>query len=115
MRLEKFYPFIAELQQGQLKDPDDSPKIFIEEFDKIDHKNKEKLTNNKGALASLYPKYGSLFQLVEGIFEEPLSKKVEGRHGFIIVGQRVQDGAPYYKIRNSYSENWGEDGYGKIS
>ncbi|KAK2999151.1 hypothetical protein RJ639_023369 [Escallonia herrerae] len=50
----------------------------------------------------------------EGIFEGPVSKRVVAGHGFLIVGQGVQDGVPYYKIRNSIGKKWGEGGYGKI-
>jgi papain like protease len=56
------------------------------------------------ALPIDFPKYES------GIIKRPTSTR--GRHAMVICGY---DGKGAFKVRNSWSKNWGEDGYGWLS
>ncbi|KAK2965740.1 hypothetical protein RJ640_003278 [Escallonia rubra] len=85
MRLEEFYPSTGELKREKLKNPDNqAAKIFC------------------------------ITLSFRGISDGPAKTNRRGKHAFLIVGQGVQAGIPYYKITNSYGQDWGEGGFGKI-
>jgi C1A family cysteine protease len=50
------------------------------------------------------------FQLYKsGVFTGTCGTNLD--HGVLAVGYGVEDGAEYYKVKNSWSTTWGEDGY----
>ncbi|KAK3015576.1 hypothetical protein RJ639_007749 [Escallonia herrerae] len=53
-------------------------------------------------------------EYLDGISGGPMKTTIGGKHVFVIIGQGVQDGIPYYNITNSYGQDWGKGGFGKI-
>ncbi|CAH0728019.1 unnamed protein product, partial [Brenthis ino] len=46
-----------------------------------------------------------------GIFYDPECNQGRSNHAVTVVGYGVRDGATYFIVKNSWGENWGEDGY----
>ena len=53
-----------------------------------------------------------MYILVQGIYETAPGAVILGAHSVVIVGVNVQQG--YFRIRNSWGAEWGENGYGLV-
>ncbi|CAG4983236.1 unnamed protein product [Parnassius apollo] len=53
----------------------------------------------------------SMLYYSSGIYYEPKCNKKSTNHAVTVVGYGVRDGANYWIVKNSWGEDWGEDGY----
>ncbi|XP_050355878.1 cathepsin L-like proteinase [Nymphalis io] len=56
-----------------------------------------------------------IIQYRNGIFYDPDCNEDHYNHAVTVVGYGVRDGATYWIVKNSWGEDWGEDGYVLIS
>jgi len=75
----------------------------------------------KNAIMSLGPievgmlVYDDFFSYSGGIYQHPDSDDWLGGHAVTLVGWGKEDGLEYWIVKNSWGEDWGEDGYFRIA
>ncbi|CAK1590712.1 unnamed protein product [Parnassius mnemosyne] len=104
---------------------------YLEQDDYCKMKNMTNVYNIKGfakvpslsetALKAALYKFGpvtvvinselSMLYYSSGIYYEPKCNKYPTNHAVTVVGYGVRDGANYWIVKNSWGEDWGEDGY----
>ncbi|XP_064075099.1 cathepsin L-like proteinase [Vanessa tameamea] len=52
-----------------------------------------------------------IMQYKSGIFNDPDCNKSHYNHAVTVVGYGVRDGATYWVVKNSWGDDWGQDGY----
>lgn len=67
----------------------------------------------KGPFEVAFTVYEDFMTYKEGIYQHVTGSRLGG-HAVRIVGWGVEDGIEYWKIANSWNEDWGEDGYFRI-
>ncbi|XP_064455231.1 procathepsin L-like [Ornithodoros turicata] len=50
-----------------------------------------------------------------GIYDNPNCGSVNLTHAVVVVGYGTEDGKDYWLIKNSWSERWGQNGFGKMT
>ncbi|XP_063833643.1 cathepsin K-like [Ostrinia nubilalis] len=53
----------------------------------------------------------NMYLYTNGIFYDINCDGLHVNHGVVVVGYGERDGTPYWIVRNSWGENWGQDGY----
>jgi len=111
---EEDYPYSGE--DGQCKDPKCQPVVRIKGFVDVPPGNEQAL---QAAVAkqpvSVAIQAKGVFQLYKrGIIDSPAcGQKLD--HGVVVVGYGAEDGKDFWKVKNSWGSNWGEDGYVRIA
>lgn len=52
------------------------------------------------------------FLIIQGVFTGECGTNLD--HGVVVVGYGTENGEDYWLVRNSWSREWGEDGYIKL-
>ena len=66
-----------------------------------------------GAVATgIYASDRGLSNINKGVFDQCSTTKIN--HAVTVVGYGTQSGKPYWLIKNSWGDNWGDGGYVKI-
>ena len=55
-----------------------------------------------------------LSQYREGIYDYAGCSPIKLDHGVLVVGYGTENGVDYWLVKNSWGENWGENGYFRI-
>ena len=94
--------------------PYEQDKHFFEEGYKvqgIENMKTELMTN--GPVEVGFTVYEDFMTYKSGIYQHVTGER-KGGHAVKLVGWGVEDGVEYWKIANSWNEDWGEDGYFRI-
>lgn len=96
----------------------DRSGVFIRDYARIKPGDEEKM---KEVIATLGPLACSMNadlvtfeQYSGGIFNDDQCNEGEVNHSVVVVGYGTENGRDYWIIKNSYSENWGENGFMKL-
>uniref|UniRef100_A0A7N2MRH3 Peptidase C1A papain C-terminal domain-containing protein n=1 Tax=Quercus lobata TaxID=97700 RepID=A0A7N2MRH3_QUELO len=114
---EEDYPFQG--QKGDCK-PKTKPGVSITGFEKIDDNDQiaflKKVSEHPVAAAvHIFDEFLKLKGEIYKGPQDPLIAKIpKGVHAILVVGYDTENGEDYWMIRNSWGENWGVNGYGKI-
>jgi C1A family cysteine protease len=69
---------------------------------------------NQGPIAAAMNVHSDFYYYNSGIYENPAGDFL-GAHAIVILGFGEENGKEYWRIKNSYGNDWGEDGFGKIA
>ena len=73
----------------------------------------KKLVYKYGAVATgIYASDRGLSNVNKGVFDQCSTTKIN--HAVTVVGYGTQNGRPYWLIKNSWGDNWGDGGYVRI-
>merc|ERR1711962_219103 len=74
----------------------------------------KKLVYKYGAVATgIYASDRGLSNVNKGVFDQCSTTKIN--HAVTVVGYGTQNGRPYWLIKNSWGDNWGDGGYVRIA
>ncbi|KAI8119989.1 Cathepsin L [Lucilia cuprina] len=116
--LEAKYPY-TEMENAQCGRNETYDKgVFIRDYARIKPGDEEKM---KEVIATLGPLACSINadlisfgQYSGGIFDDDACNQGEVNHSVVVVGYGTENGRDYWIIKNSYSSNWGENGFMKL-
>jgi len=110
---ENSYPYLA--KQGTCHESNCSvavPKGSIVGFKDVDSQNMKALMQavSKQPVSVAIEADQMAFQLYKGgILSQKCGKKLD--HGVLLVGYGTENGMDYWKVKNSWGADWGENGY----
>jgi len=117
IELESEYPYKA--KDGKCKF--DDSKVVATLAGHVDIKSEDE-DALKQAVATVGPISVAIdashnsFQLYNsGVYHEPACSQTSLDHGVLAVGYGTENGKDYWLVKNSWGDNWGEDGYIKMS
>ncbi|EDW00714.1 procathepsin L [Drosophila grimshawi] len=116
------YPYVqSEMECRQNETAGRYPResiVKIRDYARIDPGDEQKM---KQVIATLGPLACSMnagavsFEQYEGgIYEDDECNKDEVNHSVVVVGYGNENGRDYWIIKNSYSQNWGEQGFMRL-
>ncbi|XP_055906561.1 procathepsin L [Eupeodes corollae] len=115
--LEARYPY-TEMENPQCHHNETGIGIKIRDYASIKPGDEERM---KEVIATLGPIACSMqanlnsFQLYKGgLYTDDECNKGEVNHSVVVVGYGTENGNDYWIIKNSYSANWGENGFMKL-
>lgn len=116
--LAQQYPYI-QMENPQCARNQTSNGVNIRDYVRIRPGDEEKM---KEAIATLGPLACSMnantitfAQYKDGIYDDDECNKEEVNHSVVVVGYGSENGKDYWIIKNSYSENWGDNGFMKLA
>ncbi|KAK8764040.1 hypothetical protein V5799_033349 [Amblyomma americanum] len=110
---EESYPYVAMDQDCNFQKEDvgatDTGYVDIQKGSEDDLK---KAVATAGPISVAIDAGHQSFQLYsEGVYDEPQCNTDLLDHGVLAVGYGVQDGKKYWLVKNSWGEDWGQNGY----
>jgi cathepsin B len=69
---------------------------------------------NKGPLAVSFTVYSDFPTYKSGVYKHTTNQQLGG-HAVVMMGWGTENGTPYWLIKNSWNEQWGDHGYFKIA
>jgi cathepsin B len=69
---------------------------------------------NKGPLAVSFTVYSDFPTYKSGVYKHTTNEELGG-HAVVMMGWGTENGTPYWLIKNSWNEQWGDHGYFKIA
>ncbi|KAH7836319.1 hypothetical protein Vadar_034627 [Vaccinium darrowii] len=118
--LESAMPFtgVREMHGAE----EDTERMFIDGYNMLNPQNyakeiHEALEHNVAVIGGFKVASEAIHQIKDmSIYDEiPKFNRALGGHGVLICGMGKEIGKDYYKIQNSWNENWGVKGFGNIS
>ena len=93
-----------------------SPVVFMKGCEDVPANNQQLLLEavSEGPVSVAIEADTRVFQLYSGGVIDSSSCGTNLDHGVLIVGYGTEDGKPYWLVKNSWGDSWGEDGYVKI-
>ncbi|GMI18667.1 hypothetical protein TrLO_g4567 [Triparma laevis f. longispina] len=70
--------------------------------------------STNGPVTAGFTVYEDFVNYQSGVYQHTSFSKKLGGHAIEIVGYGVEDGTPYWKVKNSWNDSWGDAGYFKI-
>ena len=114
--LEKNYPY-EERDELECRKKEENDIVKVKSFQFISEKEEEmKIALYKfGPLAGAINSYPLMFYS-NGIYQPSFSWFCPPmiNHAIVIVGYGVENGVKYWKVKNSWGSDWGEDGYFRL-
>jgi len=113
---EEHYPYTPEKEKCKFNKGD--VKVHIKGFKRV--------TGGEGALKTAVAEVGPIvvgidashlsFQLYKtGVYSEPRCSSTRLDHAVLVVGYGTENGKDFWKIKNSWSPKWGEQGFIKMA
>lgn len=117
MNLENDYPYKGRKQT--CKQDASKYAVKVEKYEKLDTEDEEEIKNyllKTGPLA-IALNANKLQWYTGGIMDYTSSQCNPAglNHAVVLVGYGVEDGVDYWIVRNSWGEDWGEEGYFRIA
>ena len=69
--------------------------------------------STNGPVTAAFTVYEDFTSYQSGVYQHKTGRKLGG-HAIEVVGYGVEDGTPYWKVKNSWNDSWGDGGFFKI-
>ena len=76
-------------------------------------KNMMEEISTNGPVTAAFTVYEDFTSYTSGVYQHTTGKALGG-HAIEIVGYGTENGTPYWKVKNSWNDSWGDGGFFKI-